>query len=278
MSRTTADAEDEPPIVLPVGFLETLVAELDGPEVTGVALGGSFARGAATAYSDVDLGPFFREGAALPPKRLFWRDGWLVSVSPKTVAGWRAQMARPEWAIYLVPSAARLRILVDKDGALAALVAEARTFRWEPLQPSADAFAGDMLMLFAEHALKLLGALARNDDARLPYPLGELLYSLPQVVAVQRGLMIESDHTFYQQVQASAGNESAWSRAHRAALGLQGESLRARAAAARRLYAETARLIADALQPAQRDVVAGIVERIERSGIAGLAVEQAERE
>lgn len=268
MSRTTSDEVDETPVELPAGFLETLTAELDGPEVAGIALGGSFARGAATEYSDVDLGPFYREGTTLPPKRLFWRDDWLVSVSPKTVAGWRAQMARPEWAIYLVPSAARLRILLDKDGTLAALVAEARAFRWEPLQPAADAFAGETLMLFAEHALKLLGALARDDEARMPYPLGEMLYSLPQVVAVQRGLMIESDHTFHQQVQASAGIESGWSRAHRAALGLRGESQRERAAAALRLYAETARLVADALQPAHRDVVAGIVERISRGGYA----------
>jgi nucleotidyltransferase-like protein len=269
MSRTTSDGASETPAELPAGFLEALAAELDGPDVTGIALGGSFARGAATEYSDVDVAPFYREGTTLPPKCLFWRGGWLVSVSPKTVSGWRTQMAQPEWAIYLVPSASRLHILLDKDGTLSVLVAEASAFRWEPLQPEADAFAGQMLMLFAEHALKLLGALARNDDACLPYPLGELLYSLPQVVAVQRGLMIESDHTFYQQVQASAGgNESAWSRAHRAALGLHGEPLRERAAAALRLYAETARLTADTLQTAHRDVVAGIVERIVRESYA----------
>lgn len=279
MSRTTSDGANDTPVELPAGFLETLTAELDGPDVSGIALGGSFARGAATEYSDVDLGPFYRHDATLPPKRLFWRDGWLVSVSPKTVSGWREQMARPEWAIYLVPSAARLRILLDKDGTLAALVAEARAFRWEPLQPAADAFAGEMLMIFAEHVLKLLGALSRDDEASLPYPLGELLFVLPQVVAVQRGLMIESGNTYHQQVQASAGGiESAWSRAQRAALGMRGEPLRERGAAALLLYAETARLIADALQPAQRDVIVGIVERIERSGFAEAVTTGAESE
>jgi len=137
---------DDQTALLPAGFLATLTAELDGPEVTALALGGSFARGAATAYSDVDLAPFYRAGASLPPKRLFWRDGWLVSVSPKTVDSWRERMTRPEWAIQLVPSAAQLRILLDKEGALAALVAEARAFRWEPLQSAADAFASDLLM------------------------------------------------------------------------------------------------------------------------------------
>lgn len=258
------------PTMLPDGFLATLAAELDGPDVIGVALGGSFARGAATAFSDVDLAPFYRADASLPSKRLFWRDGWLVSVSPKTIAGWRERMARPEWAIRLVPSAAQLRILLDREGALAALVAAARAWHWEALQPAADAFASDMLMLFAEHALKVLGALARGDEAVVPYPLGELLYGLPWIVATQRGVLIEHDGAYLRQVQTSVGTESTWSCAHRTALGMQRESLRERALAALQLYVETAQLIAHALRPEHRDVVTATVEYIVWAGYADL--------
>jgi hypothetical protein len=248
--------------MLPSGFLATLTTELDGPDVLGVALGGSFARGTASASSDVDLAPFYRADVSLPPKRLFWRDGWLVSVSPKTTDSWRTQMAQPESAIHLVPSAAQLRILVDKDGSLSALVAEAQVFRWEPLQSAADAFAGNTLLLIAEHTLKLLGALAREDDAAIPYPLGELLHGLPWIVATQRGILVESGNTYFRQVQASVGAESDWSCAHQAALGVHGESLRERSAAALQLYSVTTQLIADTLRPDQREVVSGIVERI----------------
>jgi hypothetical protein len=117
--------------MLPTSLLAALTAELDGPDVIGVALDGSFARGVATTYCDVDLAPFYRADAPLLPKRLFWRDGWLVIISPKTVAGWRERMARPEWAIQLVPSADRLSIRLDKEGALAALVAAAQALQWE---------------------------------------------------------------------------------------------------------------------------------------------------
>lgn len=257
--------------MLPNSFLATLTAELDGPDVIGVALGGSFARGTATASSDVDLAPFYRPDASLPSKRFLWRDGWLVSVSPKTVEGWRMQMTRPESAIHLVPSAAQLHILLDKDGSLSMLVAEARAFRWEPLQPAADTFAGNMLLLLAEHTLKLLGALAREDEALVPYPLGELLHGLPWIVATQRGILVESGNTYFRQVQASVGTESDWSCAHRAALGMRSESLRERAVAALELYVVTAQLIADALRPEQRDVVAGTVEHIARAGSVTLA-------
>jgi Nucleotidyltransferase domain len=259
---------DDQPALLPAGFLATLAAELDGPEIIGIALGGSFARGVATAYSDVDLAPFYRVGASLPPKRLFWRDGWLVSVSPKTVDSWRERMTRPEWAIQLVPSATQLVILLDKEGALAALVAEARAFRWEPLLSAADAFASDLLMLYAEQALKLLGALVQDDEAVIPYPLGELLHALAWAVATQRGVLIESGSAYYRQVQTSVGTESAWSHAHRRALGMHGESLRERAGAALQLYVETAQLIADALQLEHREVVSATTERIARVGYA----------
>jgi hypothetical protein len=270
MEQARSHPADDQTILLPAGFLATVTAELDGPEVIALALGGSFARGAATAYSDVDLAPFYRAGVSLPPKRLFWRDGWLVSVSPKTVDGWRERMRRPEWAIQLVPSAAQLRILFDKEGALAALVAEARAFRWESLQSAADAFASDLLMLLAEQALKLLGALAKDNEEVIPYPLGELLHGLAWAVATQRGVLIESGGAYFRQVQAAVGTESAWSCAHRTALGVHGESLRERAVAALQLYVETAQLIADALQPKDQDVVVATTERIAQAGYASL--------
>lgn len=179
-------------------------------------------------------------------------------------------MALPEWAIQLVPSAAQLCILRDREGALAALVAEARAFRWEPLQPAADAFASNLLMLCAEHALKLLGALGQDDDAIFPHPLGELLHALVWVVATQRGVLIESGSTYFRQVQAAVGAESTWSYAHRAALGMHGEFLRGRAVAAVQLYVETAHLIADALRAEHRDVVIATAARVARAGRASL--------
>lgn len=127
-----------------------------------------------------------------------------------------------------------------------------------------------MLLLLAEQTLKLLGALARADDAGIPYPLGELLHSLPWIVATQRGIRVESSNPYFRQVQASVGSECYWSCAHRAALGIHGESLRERAVATLQLYVVTAQLIADALRPEQYDVVTRTVERIARAGYATL--------
>lgn len=264
---------DAPEVELPAGLLETLAAELDGLDVLGIALRGSFARGTPTRLSDLDLTPFYDEGTALPPKRLFYRDGWLVSVAPKSLTSWRAQMAQPEWAIYLVPSAAEMRLLRDREGALAALVAEARAFDWAPLQPAADAFAGETLLVEVEHAQKVLAGLVSGDSAELCRGLGGLLYALPWAVATQRGVMVTSGNTFYAQVQAAAGDESAWSRALRAALGIEtsnvgdvGDALDRRGVAGLRLYAETARLLEHVVRPDEARVAREFIALAGRMG------------
>jgi hypothetical protein len=261
-------------LTLPDDLLARLIADVDGDGVVGVALGGSFARGAGTAYSDVDLALFYADTQPLPPKRFFYRDGLLVSVSPKTCAGWRGQMARPETAIYAVPSARDLRILLDRDGTLAALIEEAQAFLWETLQAAADVFASRTLMLEVEHAHKVLGALTLHDESALCRALQELLHSLPWAVATQRGIMVVSGNTYYRQLEESTGEDSIWTRRLREALGAapvqESEAagltaIEARGAATLRLYVETVALLQDAIQPEERAVVEQVMQIIERA-------------
>src|SRR5690348_473596 len=109
-------------VSLPAGFLDELLPELDHEDVVGIALGGSYARGTATALSDVDLALFVREEAQARPKRFFYHRGLLVSVTTKSLAGVRADMTHPGRAPRVVPGIAECRVLVDKDGALTALL------------------------------------------------------------------------------------------------------------------------------------------------------------
>jgi hypothetical protein len=272
MRRTEQQSPEA--LTLPDDLLARLIADVDGDGVVGVALGGSFARDAAMVYSDLDLGPFYADGQTLPPKRFFYRDGLLVSVSPKTCAGWRGQMAEPETAIYAVPSARRLRILLDRDGRLAALIEEAQAFLWKTLQAAADVFASRTLMLEVEHAHKVLGALAVHDEPALCRALQELLHSLPWAVATQRGIMVVSANTYYRQIEESVGEASVWTRRLREALGAvpveEGEAagltaIEARGVATLRLYVETVALLQDAIQPEDRAVVEQAMQIIGRA-------------
>jgi len=244
-------------------LLAELVTELDTREVVGIYLGGSYARGAPTLYSDVDLAPVLPDDAALPPKRYEYRAGRLISISPKALIGWRTQMTQPERAIYAVPSVRELRILLDKDGSLARLQQEAFAFRWEPLQPAADAFADNVLQQMPEYVHKLLGGIATRDESMMAFAVGELAHFVTGAVATQRGMLVVSQNTLYRQLWEELGLESAWTRAHAVAVGsaemehtpvLAPLTLIERAFAALRLYIETIRLLRPILLPGTRRV------------------------
>src|SRR5438067_12764063 len=106
----------------PYGFLDALVNELDTPEVIGITLGGSYARGEATPYSDVDLACFFQEQTALPPRRYLYRSGYLLSITCLTVAGVRQRLSRLPDALLLVTG--QRQVLLDKDGSVKQLLQE----------------------------------------------------------------------------------------------------------------------------------------------------------
>ncbi|HEX9069635.1 MAG TPA: nucleotidyltransferase domain-containing protein [Ktedonobacterales bacterium] len=235
---------------LPNGLLAALVAELDGPSVTGIALGGSYARGDANPFSDVDLAAFVPDGRPVPAKRLIVRDGYLVSISWKTCAAWREGLSHPERAILLAPSARALRILLDRDGSLARLVEAGRRFEWAPLQAEADRFASQLLALTAEHARKTLAALVARDELALSTALASMASHSVLAVATQRGIMITSENTLARQVIESVGESSLWAHALRLALGATGTPglLAARGQAALGLYGETAALLREVLR------------------------------
>src|SRR5258708_6794888 len=200
-------------------LLAALVTELDAREVVGFYLGGSYARGAPTLYSDVDLAPVLPDDAALPPKYYEYRAGRLISISPKALVGWRTQMTQPERAIYAVPSVRELRILLDKDGSLARLQQEAFAFRWEPLQPAADAFADNVLQQMPEYVHKLLGGIATRDESMMAFAVGELAHFVTGAVATQRGMLVVSQNTLYRQLWEERGLGRALTRAHAVAGG-----------------------------------------------------------
>ncbi len=227
-------------------FLNTLVAELDNDDIVGITLGGSYVRGEATAYSDVDIACFVKDEVELPPKRFLYRDNLLVSIGTKTVAGVRNDLLKPEKAILFVSGLHR--VLLDKDGSVTRLVQEIEAFRWEPLRNAADRYASFRVMALAERVHKVLGELLKRDELALAYVTSELVYALTEVVAVQQGVLVKSESTYYWQVQAAVGLDSDWSLCHRWAAGVdsvatKGSIVLTQAIAALRLYQETVKLL-----------------------------------
>jgi predicted nucleotidyltransferase len=262
-------------VAVPETLLAALVAELDDENTVAIGLGGSYARGTATPYSDLDIAHFVHTVPDPYSKRFTYREGRIVNVSAKSLPREREAVTRPEQAIYAVPAYREVRILLDREGALAAFQRELAAFTWAPLQPAANAFASDMLMLLAEEAHKLLSALRAENAGGLAYATMRICLELTRVLAVQRGIFVTSNSTYLQQVGDGVGQASAWTRAQREAAGLEHPSdgaapLWARAIAGLRLYAESAALLQPILQPAHRDVVEHTVRVIREARLTAV--------
>jgi hypothetical protein len=257
-------------------FLSALVAESAGTSLVGMLLLGSHARGEATPYSDVDLVRLASTPPETGPDRytLVYRQGYLISLSTTTVADKRAELVRPETAIWAVPGLRQARVLLDRDGSVEALLGEARAFEWAPLQPAADAYASYEVMGLAEEVHKVLGALLRGDESASAYGTWGLVIGLPRAVAVQRGLLIQTENAYLRQVVEAVGEGAAWARAFQTAGGFclgpgAASPVMERAVAALRLYEETASLLHRCLQAEHLPVIRGALDRI-HSALASL--------
>lgn len=243
-------------------FLNGLIAEIDTDDIVGITLAGSHIRGETTPFSDVDLACWVPDTMKQPPKRMVYRDGQLVSIGFKKGGDVRRSLTLPYLAIWVGASLQTpgvRRTLLDKDGSVTALMQDIANFRWKPLQESANAFASEWLMLYTEMAHKVLSELSKNNDPGIAYACEKLLSHLTEVVAVQRGVMIKTDSTYYLQVEEAAGLDSDWTTYHRQVAGVDIPSnmhpVKARGIAALHLYRETGKLLWDILVPAHREVI-----------------------
>ncbi|MDQ2743367.1 MAG: mediator of RNA polymerase II transcription subunit 17 [Chloroflexota bacterium] len=255
--------------VLTDDFLQRALARACDERTVGVMLRGSFVRGRGHALSDVDLDVFVPQepGEGRDRYTLFLQDERLVSVTRMTIAAERETLSSPERAIWNVPGIRQARILFDRDSSLAALQREAEAFRWETLQDQADQYAAYELMGCAEEAHKILAGLRDNRESAVAYATIGLSLALTRAIAVQRGILIESENHYFEDVQASMKDAGAWPSCFRAAMGLevsQGSdpAYRSRGIAALDLYRETARLFDPILQGENRAIVSATVRRM----------------
>jgi hypothetical protein len=258
---------------LPETFLQSLVAWLDDENTVGLALAGSFARGDSGPCSDVDLWHYLRQMSSDLEKsnRLLFRDGYLVSVTTTMLEKDYASLQNPERAIWAIPGLRQARILLDKDGSLAALMEMAEKATWEPLQAAADGYASCQLAGYAEEVHKIMGGLAQQDESRTLYAVWGLTRGLADTLLVQRGVLIPSENAYIALAQDTAGRTSAWARQFRLAIGLapvpaEEPAFVGYGRAGLGLYRETFTLLKHVLAPEDAAVVERTLEIMAEAG------------
>jgi hypothetical protein len=252
---------------LPIS-LDPLLQQYDGPGVRAFVLMGSYARGEANPFSDVDLVRFVDDAAGAAATDSHLIDSVLIVVStvtPNRVEGW---FTEPTEAVDAIAGIRTARPILDRDGYFAAIQAQARAFLWDAtLQEKADRWASGEMVGLIEEVHKGLAGVQRGDIGRLLNARFGLSWLLSNAIKVQRGILIGGDNRFYEEIAEAIGMESEWVRLRRIAFGIEDDqgdapTLRAQVTAGLRLYVETVRLLHGTLHAEDAPKIHATVARI----------------
>jgi hypothetical protein len=252
-------------------FIQSILEKIDSPDVVGVGIVGSYARGQETKYSDVDVDIYVSKMPENPYDRYtlrYW-DGKLVSLKYTLLEDELEALSNPRRAIWTVPGLQGMKIVLDKDGSVAELQKMAQKFDLSLLQSAADEFAAEEIMGNAEEVHKILNGLARGHESTVLYATWGLVKNMLEAVAVQRGIMIVSENRYFDLIQDSVGHDTKWVSAFRTAWGLDYASsqYQSRGTAALKLYRLTAAMFDGLIPEKHRDVVKHTLKLIKEAGV-----------
>ena len=244
--------------------LDALTAHFRTRDAVAVALMGSYARGDAGRFSDVDLVRFYAGGDGYGGAETRFLDGFFIVVSdvrPAQVEDW---FYKPDQASATIAGLRSARPLWDPAGFFTSIQSEAKVFTWDSeMQARADAWASSQMAGWIEEAQKGLAGLRASHEGRLLNARYGLTWGMLNVLRVQRGILISGDNGTYPEVIQNIGPGSRWAVLSRQAFGIDGAaSLTGQVTAGLRLYIHTAELLAGILKPDDKRSVNEVVRRI----------------
>lgn len=244
--------------------IQAIAQRFGGPEVRALVLVGSYARGDAGPFSDVDLLRFIDEADKSQHEsgsQLI--DGRLVNISNVTLPETDEWFAAPAEAVNIVVGLRAALPLLERDDTFANIQARANAFVWdEAMQQRANVWASKSMVGWIEEAHKGLEGLRRNDTGRLLNARFGLSWGLSRVMQVQRGILIGSDNSFFDEIEAVIGVDSEWARLRRIGFGVTTSSLPDQVRAGLGLYVLTATMLAQAWQPLDAPLIIATADRI----------------
>ncbi|WP_431886579.1 nucleotidyltransferase domain-containing protein [Micromonospora wenchangensis] len=164
------------------------------PDVEGIVLVGSFARGEQHALSDLDV---ICLGNDLPEYELTVWDSRLVALQGKSVAQAQEDLLDPAICAQAVPSWRTARILHDPDGVAASVRAQAQAWDWPLVQGRLEQWAAETVTGFAEEALKLMAAIRDRRDVAAAAQAQLIAVHLTPVMAAAHHELFTSENALW---------------------------------------------------------------------------------
>lgn len=148
---------------------DRLVQQFQDDGLVAIALMGSFARGDAGAFSDIDLVRFRAVDDVKCDAETHLVDQMFLVVSDVTPSQSKAWFVDPDKASSCIAGVRSARALWDPHGYFADIQSRAQAFVWDAaMQASADAWASKQMVGWIEEVQKGLEGLRRNDQDAAP--------------------------------------------------------------------------------------------------------------
>ena len=245
-----------------VGVLNDIVAEFQtDPNVVAVVLVGSAARDEMDAFSDLDVHVVVLEQR--PPDRSSYQNDRLVNINFVDVNNRKEMLTNPWRALWNVLPAMQAKILFDPNGWYSSLQDKARVFSWAQVQEAANLEVSKLLAGNAEEANKILSGLQNQNLEKALYATLGMTMGMANVSALARGALMTTENRFWSTI-CDAEPDSRWQELLWAALGMNTETVVARATAALGLYVRSVELHGACLTLQDAAIATRVVQLIER--------------
>jgi hypothetical protein len=242
-------------------MLNQIVLEFQSdPNVVAVVLVGSAARGNLDAFSDLDVHVVVKDHR--PPDRAYHQDGRLVNVNFVDINNREEMFSNPWRALWNVLPAVQAKVYFDPDGWYANLQNKARAFAWAQVQTAANLEVSHLLAGNAEEAMKVLSGLHNNNLEKALYGTLGLTKGMANVGALARGALMQTENHFWSTICAKEP-DNRWKELLWKALGMNAETVTARATAALELYLRSVEIHRELLTPQDSAIATQAVQIIQ---------------
>ncbi len=183
-------------------LIDALTPDLICAEIEGIAVMGSYARGNATPYSDLDVICLVQEQATamLDPQIDLYHGVYRV-IHRCAEKNLRLCFADPVRAVYDIIGLQQMQILYDPRGILRRLQQDAYAFVWdEAMQQKADVYLNREMLGWQEECYKAMSGVQDKQNGKMLLGLYGLTYGLVKLMLVAKGVLLQSENDFYEQL------------------------------------------------------------------------------
>jgi predicted nucleotidyltransferase len=183
--------------------LEEMTPQLLRDDVLGIAVVGSYARGDATAYSDVDVITLLApQSQPTDEPSIDLYHGIYRVVQYRTEAQMRKSLTDPARAVYNVIGLQQMLILYDPLGVLRKIQWEAERFVWdETMTAKADFVLNREMLAWQEECYKAMSGLLHKQEGHMLLGLYGLTYGLVRLMLIAKGVLLESENAFFEELK-----------------------------------------------------------------------------